>query len=581
MTRTRRAGFVLVLVAIVAWAGSGCTVIPVSGPSTVNETGTGDPLSKPFQRMIAISPRPDWGPEETIKGLQAAMAAYADDPRVLPQYLTPEARSKWSASGPVTVIEEGFGFAYPNQRDSTETVQKITLKGRWVATIRPDDAYVPTGGPWEEPFELVKDEKGGYRVNRLPPGLLLTSADVARAYRATNLYYLNGSTQDRLVVDRVRLRLAPTKSFAQTILERLLKQPTESLQGGAVTTSFPAGAKIESVGWREERVVVNLSGPIDPLDLSAESTLRAQIRYSLTKNEVAKGRIIEILLDGEPYVMDRPESDETWLNDSGDTAYFVSKGAVHFLGKDGPAGTVAGPAGQPHAGYSHFALSKEKNALIAAKTSTGISVARLTQDEDWQQVIEGTDLTAPSWNRDGSLWTYDGEKEVVLRYDPAGGRPAEVVTAQAKLQGLDITRLRVARDGVRVVMTMGENTVQIAALAGKGAATMLVNLQLLTSTEGGDKILDLAWEDDEHLLMLVETEAGQILNQINVGDGETVGVPLKEPLKSLAALDDRVLAEAKKGKADRGNQIVELNPDRQTWTTKVDSEASTPLFPLG
>ncbi|MGV9377083.1 LpqB family beta-propeller domain-containing protein [Nonomuraea sp. NPDC003707] len=572
--RVWRLGAVFVIGVAVVCAGSGCTVIPVTGPLTVNEAGSGDPLSKPFHRMIAFPPDKTWNEEQTIRGLQAAMAAYADDPTILPQYLTQEARAKWSASGPVTVVDDAFEVVPPTEREGTEPVEKVTVKGRWVARIKEDDSYAPTAGPWVDSFELVKAEGGGYLVKSLPNGLLLTDSDVSRAYRATNLYYLNGNSPNTLVVDRVRLRLKPTETYAQTILQRLLKSPTSALQG-AVTTSFPLDTKVESIRSGEDRVVINLSGPLDTLDLGAEDSLRAQIRYSLNKNEIAKGRVIEIQVNGESYSIDRPDSDDDWLDATSDAAYYISKGAVHYMSKDGPAGSVPGPAGQERDGFHGFALSKD-GGYVAAQTSTGISVAALTQSGRWQEVIQGT-LTPPTWHRDGSLWTYDQTNSALLRYDPLSGKGPQRISAP-KLTGLDVTRLRIARDGVRVAVTTGQNTVQIGALTGGAAGMMLGNFQALTTTEGGNKILDVAWEDDEHLLVLVEGQAGQVLNEINVGDGEIEGVPLKEPLAAVAAVNDRVLAEAKTAK---GNQIMELGQDRQSWTPKIESGASTPLFPLG
>jgi hypothetical protein len=580
MTTTRRFGAVVAIAATVACASSGCTVIPVSGPYTVSEVGAGDPLTKSFQRMIAIPPQEGWGPEETIRGLQAAMAAYPDDPTILPQYLTAEALAKWSPAGPVTVIEDGFEVVPQTPRDSTGAVEKLQVKAQVVASIKEDDSYAPTAGSWDRPFDLVKVQGHGYRVRSLPTGLVLTDSDVMRAYRPTNLYYMSGNSQKQLVVDRVRLRLKPTESFAQTILERLLKPQTAALEGGAVTSSFPPGTKIESVRWSgEERVVINLSGPIDANDLSTEDSLRAQVRYSLSKNEVAKGRVIEMQLDGEPYFIDRPESDEGWLDDSGDSAYYVSKGAVHYMGKDGPAGVVPGPAGQPRDGYSNYTLSKEGTTtpFVAATTSTGISVAKLAPEGQWQEVIQGTGLTPPTWHQDGSLWTYDTKNGFLLRYDPATGRGPERVSAP-KLQGLDVTRLRIARDGVRVAVTTGKNTVQIGALTHDVSGTMLGNFQSLTTTETGKEILDVAWADDEHLLVLVRIKAGQILSQINVGDGETVGIPLEDQLTRLAAAGGRVLGEFS---TDQGVKVMELNQDRQSWTAKIEQGAGTPLFPLG
>ncbi|MGR6923701.1 LpqB family beta-propeller domain-containing protein [[Actinomadura] parvosata] len=573
---TRRLGVVLAVVAATVLAGSGCSVIQVTGPYTVNDNqGGGDPLNKPFQRMIAIAPQPGWGPEDTIRGLQAAMAAYADDPSVLAGYLTPEARAKWTAAGPVTVIQDAYEVAVPPPRES-ETTVKVSLKGHYVALINEDDSYKPTAGPWERPFELVKMPEG-YRVSNLPQGLLLTESDVARAYRPTNLYYVNRSTQDRLVVDRVRLRLKTTETFAQTVLERLLQPPTEALRG-AVTSSFPAGTKIESIRSGEDRVIINLSGPLSSLDLTATTTLTGQIRNSLSTNEIAKGRTIEIVVDGETYTTDRPDSDDRWLDDDvGDSAYYVSKGAVHYLTKEGRGGAVAGAAGEQRDGYDHFAVSAGPNPLIAARTSTGISVAGIAPEGVWQEVIRGDDLTPPTWNRDGSLWTYDGKNGVLLKYDPSRNR-VEPVEVPEELDKLDVNQFRIARDGVRVAVTTGEETVQIGALTGEGAGTKLGNLQFLTTTDTGNEIRDIAWRDDEHLLVLVESTAGQTLNEINVGDGETTGVPLKDRLQSVAAFKDQVLAEVA---TDNGNKLMVLNQDQQTWTAKIDSDAGTPLFPLG
>ncbi|SDH76392.1 LpqB family beta-propeller domain-containing protein [Nonomuraea jiangxiensis] len=573
VTRTRWLGVVVAVTVVVAVGSTGCAVIPVTGPHSVADAGGGDPLSKPFQRMIAIRPQKGWSPAQLIRGLQAAMAAYPDDPKILPSYLTPNALAKWDPSGPVNVIEDGFEVLPPGPRDGSDAVLKVSLKARWVAKINEDDSYVPTIGDWDGgAFELVKDAEDNYRVNDLPRGLLLTASDVARAYRATNLYYLSRNPQDpRLVADRVWLRLKPTESFAQTILERLIEPPTSALQGGAVTTSFPPGTQVKSITHGDDRVVVNLSGGLDPV---RDESLLAQIRYSLNRNEVAKGRTIEVQVDGEVYGLDQPNSDERWLDDSSDTAYYVNRGAVHYLGKDGPAGTVQGPAGEPREGYSGFALSREGDGLIAARTSTGISVAGLTQEGRWQEVIRGADLTAPTWHRDGSLWTYDRQNAALLRYDPAGGGGAQRVTFP--LKGLDVTRFRIARDGVRVAVTTGKNTVQIGAFIEGAGGTQPGNFHMLTTTEIGEKILDLAWEDADHLLVLIENKAGQILNQVNVGDGETVGVPLKEALGSLAAQGDRVLAAT-----DDGAKVVELNQDQKTWTAKIESDGGAPLFPLG
>ncbi|MCK2221170.1 LpqB family beta-propeller domain-containing protein [Actinomadura sp. ATCC 31491] len=578
MTRTSRIRAAAAAAAAVVLAGSGCSVIPVSGPYMVNDSGSGDPLSKPFQRMIATRPQPGWSAPDVIKGLQAAMAAYADDPTVLPQYLTPEALKSWSPAGAVTVLDDTWNWNFDlGEQDGTEAVQKVSVKAPQIARIEEDDTYVPQAGDWTRTIELVKVEGAGYRVRSLPPGLVLTKSDVDRAYRPTKLYYLGGGGQHRLVVDSVRLRLKPAKTYAQVILERLLKAPSAALQG-AVGTGFPAGTRIESVrSGEDERVVVNLSGPIDTLDLSGEDALMAQIRYSLNNNDVAKGRVIEVQVDGEQYSVSQPNFDQGWLDNGANADYYVTKGAVHYMTNEGPGGAIAGPAGQPREGYSNFALSKQGD-LVAAQTSTGISVTPATQEGQWQEVIQGApqDLTAPSWHRDGSLWTFDRKNGVVLRYDPATGRPAQRVAAPG-LKGWDVTRLRIARDGVRVVLTTGENLVHVGALTQAGGLK-LSNVRVLTARDTGGVIEDLAWRDDEHVLVLVKRQAGQILNEIDIGDGDVTEIPLKNRLTRVAALNEHVLAQAESDKGQ--SQILELSQD-QSWTTKIESDAETPLFPLG
>ncbi|HEX4814292.1 MAG TPA: LpqB family beta-propeller domain-containing protein [Nonomuraea sp.] len=575
MTRTSRLWAAVALAAAVVLGGSGCTVIPVTGPYPVDDAGGGDPLSKPLQRMIATLPQPHWTPVETVKGLQAAMAAYPDDPATLLKYLTPEAQRSWTPSGAVTVLDDALDFQQ-NPVDADESARTVSLKGKLVAAIEEDDTYVPHSESWSRPFELVPAQGGGYRVRNLPDGLVLTKSDVERAYRATKLYYLNGNTQDRLVVDNVRLRLKPTKTYAQIILERLLKAPSAALRGAA-TSSFPGEATIESVrSGEDERVVINLSGSFDPLDLSSEHAIMAQIRYSLNNNDVAKGRGIDVMVDGELYSSYRPGSDQGWLDNGGGKPFYVSKGAVHYLTEKGPGGAVPGPAGEPREGYTDFAVSKQ-GTMIAAKTPTGIAVADLIPQGQWQEVILGApgDLTAPSWHRDGSLWTFDRKNGVVLRYDPAGRRGPERVSAPG-LEKLDVSDLRIARDGVRVVVVSGKDTVvQIGALTG----AMLSNFRKLTYTQLGEEIQDVAWRDDEHVLVLVKGKAGRRLNEINVGDGEITEIPLQDKVEAVAALNERVLAEAEAGNG-QGSKLLELNKD-QGWTAKVDTDANSPLFPLG
>ncbi|MGI5269303.1 LpqB family beta-propeller domain-containing protein [Nonomuraea sp. CA-218870] len=586
MTRSRRlraAAFALALFTAVA----GCAVIPVGGPFPVDEAGSGDSVTVPFQRMVAVAPQPDWGPQQVVEGLLAAMAAYHDDPSVLPGYLTEEARRVWKPDGAITVIDNSFRFGeLIEDKEKRETA--VTVQGNKIAQINEDDTYVPVSRS-DDPkitrqFTLVKDASGAYRVNGLQQGLLLTDADVRRAYRPTNLYYLNGSSgadpqPDRLVVDRVRLRIDPDKSFAQTIIERLIEGPTSALQG-AVGNEFPDGVRVRWIRSSEDRVLINVSGPFNPLSTFTQG-IQAQLRASLSSNNLANGRTLEVLLDGEQFFssgsLTVPANlPESWLGSEDKQVFYTSDGAVFILAPDGEGHPVTGPAGQPSEGYTGFAISKDRDRIAARSAAGGIWVTRHSPDGRWQESIPGPDLTDPSWHRDGSLWTFDRRNDAVIRSHPVVGRGPERIAAPA-LRGQDVTSLRMARDGVRVAVTVGDSEVQVGALTGGGGNAMLSNFQTLTTVSGGDEIVDIAWSDGGHLLVLVQTKAGQFVNEINVGDGEAAQLPTtSKRLKRLAALGDAILATT-----EESNEILEYSRDKRTWTPKPATAVDHPLFTLG
>ncbi|NRQ34758.1 hypothetical protein HII36_23410 [Nonomuraea sp. NN258] len=550
--------------------GTGCTVIPVGGPAVPYVAQGRDSLTKPFHRMVAIEPQPDWTPEQTIRGLQAAMAAYPDDPATLQKYLTPEARATWQPTSTVVVLENAFEVGDQDPRDTDETVRKVQIVGTQAAVIEHDDTYRPAERKETIPFTLVKDPKGGYRVSSMPDGLLLTVADVARAYRPTKLYYVAG---DRLVADRVWLRLKAAQPFAQTIIERLLNEPSSALVG-AVGSGFMPGTKVESVRSGEDNVVINLKGPVG---FDRRQEILAQLQASLYKNDIANGRTIEVHVNGEPYATDK-DIDPGWLdNDSGD-AYYQDKGALHRLpakaDEDGPL--VGYTAGKPDTEYTDFALAKRSIGLVAAKGPDGISVTSLNEERPWQQVIQGDKLTPPTWHRDGTLWTFDQRNGVVLRWDPEGVRR---VSAPG-VAGLNVTRLRIARDGVRVAVTKGDTLVEVGALA-LPSALMIGNVRQLFKADSGETIRDVAWRDGERLLVLTKSNAGPNLLEINVGDGSKREIPLKDDLRSLAAMPDMILAEAKPKENKDGGVILEFIEEQQSWTPRSTANAHDPVFPLG
>jgi hypothetical protein len=569
-----------------AWAAAamliamvcGCSVVPVGRAGGGEDSPVGDPMSKQFVRMVAFPPRPEWTPEQVVQGLLAAMAAYPDDQATLAEYLTPRARAAWKPAGPVTVVQDASKLEADEERGTA------TLTGVQIAGIESDDRYVPVTGGGQRTFKYTL-KKGVntsgqtvWLIDSLEDGLVLTAADVERSYRPAKLYFLNGGSSSdgrgSVVSDSVRVRLRPDENLAETIVRRLLKGPSSALRG-AVTSAVPENLSVESVTATDERILIDLDGFVDLASLDLDG-MKAQFAWSL-RTLASGNRPIELQRDGEPLAAGLGsialEDYKSWGSDHGSgTAYYTSGGEVRWMsGGDGPGNPIHGPAGQRNE-YADLALAAGADT-VAGVAKDGIVVTPDTPEGTWQRVIQGDRLTGPSWHRDGSLWTYDRRAGTVLRSTADPAQPPVRIAAPA-LDGLDVTDLRIARDGVRVAVRIGSGEIRVGAVTGGGSAMMLGNFQSLLKVPDEQQITDVAWRDDEHLLILISSsKAGPSVQEVNVGDGKAAVLTLADKrVKSIAASGARILAGT-------GQEIIEYKD--QGWTTNVKEGAQYPIFPLG
>ena len=590
-----RGAAVLVTAVSLVCAGSGCAVISTGGsPASLLEAGEGDPLSVPFQRMVPIAAQPDWTPEQVVRGLQAAMASF-DDPKreILGGYLTPEARATWKPDGPVTVLEDGVRFTSPEKGQGiAENSATVVMEGTKIAVIDDDGRYLSARKQIMRSFDLVKTP-AGYRVSRLDDGLVLTAADVRRAYRPANLYYLNGHPASggigSLVVDPVRLRIDPRRTFAESIVDRLLQGPSSALQG-AVNTAFPAGMRVQEIKTLEDVVVIDLVGSF--ADRSADSALAAQLQWSL--RDVAKGRSLEVTLNGEQFsdsgrLLITPKQYDNWVPAPDETFYYASGGRMTRMDKSGIVTTLPGTAGEKkNETYIDPAISAGGRPIqyIAVKVGKrGIWGSQVDDQQPWKEWITGTDLTSPAWNMDGSLWVVDRTSPAtsqVIRYDKDELLPKRVIKA-VDLETTWVDRFEIARDGVRVAaVTADANgmSVQVGAIVGTGDNQRLDHFQALPITDGTkqEKVLDLAWRDPTHLLVLVGSKANRTVKEVDIGDGRVTTVTSDTRINSITALGERMLA----GAGDDGGdpEVLEFDGVKREWETKAQN-AKWPAFSLG
>ncbi|MCG5218450.1 GerMN domain-containing protein [Streptosporangium soli] len=303
--RVGAAGLALALV----WAGASCAVIPTGGPPvSYEEQVQGDPLRKPYVRVVATEPRSEWTPQQVVSGFLNAMASL-DDPgwKIARKYLTAEAARGWRPQVGVTVYDKGQIVKVPLPPDDAMETE-VTLKGAVTGSIDGEGKYRARSRPGGESnlqsFPLIKTPQG-WRITEVLNVLLLTEADIRRSYRPVKLYYLD-HLQKGLVVDEVRIPVDPAQDFAESMVRRLLDGPTGTLKD-AVSNALPAGTELRRVFTEDDKIIVDLNEAAANAISSgarggAVDAMAAQIGWTL--NQLTERWEVEVRVNGEPFYPD-------------------------------------------------------------------------------------------------------------------------------------------------------------------------------------------------------------------------------------------------------------------------------------
>lgn len=591
--RTRKAGTVVLAAAVVLGA-SGCSVIPTGGKSvvTVDDNRKGNPLGDPYARVIAMPPNAGWSPQEVVTGFRAAMASLDDaDFKIARQYLTGDFADKWNPHSGVTVYRQGeYERFSPLGEKDTRT--QITLKGTKTAMIDQDGRYRPSGGSLNQPFTLARGAGGEWRISAAPDGLLLSEADVARGHLPVDLYFLDSQWKG-LVVDQVRVPIDPSANFAKTTVERLLRGPSSSLKG-AVHSAF-AGIRLIDVTTESNRVVVDLSGRVDPELINPMSAQLAATLAALTKG----GWGFEVTVNGEPYYPDTPlrvdaqehSNFDPWTTPDAVASFYLADGALWLLDKENIGRPVPGRAGQKGNELTLPAISGQPVQQVAALSKDGrsVSVAPLAAGGEWRVWVTGESLIPPSWDRYHTLWTVDRSNDhtsIVTRHDSDNKQRYRV--SAPDLETVYVKSLKVARDGVHVAVVvrdgLGEQ-VQVGTVIGERGDTRITNLQTVVESEGNRTIKDIAWKDGKTLYALTGTS--ELLEASITAEPKPLAFDSRIGIESIAALDSVLLAGAKDAQDNR--QVLYWTSTK--WEPLVKNESgstdftengpSAPAFPLG
>ncbi|KAB2351502.1 LpqB family beta-propeller domain-containing protein [Actinomadura rudentiformis] len=518
--RTRRPSIVTaaLLMVCVSAGATACATVPSGGRVVSGKSADrAEQADDPYVRLIPVRPRPGWSPAQIVSGFLYASASFDDGQKVAREYLAGNTGWKLGTRPAVTVF--GDARFEPRIEKMSDTQATVKLAGKQLGAINTDGQYTADPRDVVVSFQLTRTQPGTWRITGLPTegqvGLLLTKADVDRAFRSMNLYFFTPD-QRRLVPNGVFLPLANRRHLATHLVRALLSGPTSWLSP-AVKSAFPANTKLLGGGVDIDKDVatVNISREAaggDPERMSAQLswTLRQlseikQWRLKIDGDEVAPDghEGVQPIRSWQEYAPDGNLSEEL---QSVETPYFIGeKGLLSGLssGEANPltqslAYRLVRPAVAPDK-MEAAGLSPDRSQVLLTKSLIGAREVQtlLTHQQP------GSRFTAPTWDRNNQLWVVETAKKKSWLWVRKRGQPFQRVEHWG-LGGREVLALRVARDGVRaaaIVKVDNRTQVQLGRIAYDAKGAIDAGVFLPVSSELVDAI-DLSWRDYGTLAVL-------------------------------------------------------------------------------
>lgn len=507
-----------------------CATVPTGGPVlTGHPLENSDPLSDPYVRMIAKPPQPGATEKDIVEGFLRASATLDRGQSVAREYLAGGLPHGWRPDGRVTVYDSPDDYdlrVLPGKAASAGQTATVELSARHVADITPDGDYIATtSGAMTERFQLT-NVRGQWRITGLPPdalaGLLLSRADVARAFRPLNLYFYDPREQT-LVPDSIMVPVQARSELATTLVRALLHGPTAWLSP-AVRTTFPSGTTLRgSAPLNGGTVTVNLGGAVTGKSSAELSMMSAQLVWTLRQlpemrqmNLQVNGATVDVPGGsgdgGTPQSTDFADRDPSGLQGGESQPYFVRDGRVYLLAgaKETPAD---GPAGSGVASLRHPAVSFDQTyAAALSENGDRLYVAGLSDGGKLVERYRGRALTPPSYDRYGDVWFADrrgsGKSDVYLLE-----RTMKRLTVTSDfLNTSDVRALRVARDGTRVAALVGTgdtSKIMIGPIIWQGGGKVQIGQMRQIGTDLA-QVSDIAWRDADTLVALGQGPRGAV-----------------------------------------------------------------------
>jgi hypothetical protein len=478
---------------------SGCAQLPQGGP-----VGTSEPLAGNDNQVnytfTPSGPSDGDSPEEIIRGFLTAGTGVQDDYATAREFLTEDAAAAWQPTAR-TLVYTSEPTLVPSATDNVYTVQ---MEVESVVDDRGIMNRMPANTTEAAEFE-VTEEDGQWRITRAPAGVVLETTQFRALFGSHELYFYDQSYQ--YAVPDVRWFLNRPGTAAD-IVDALLNGPAPYLEG-AVRTAFQSGSELA-------RPSVPISGGAAKVDFTQQTfegtdgltRRRMQQQLELTLGGLNNVSTVDLSVDLDPIDLG-PTPDgfvAARVNPSvGSTQVAVADGQLVYYEGDAavPVGGLRIDAGEPPAlpamsldGTRFAFLNPERDQMRTADT-----------DGFQRLVLQGRDLTRPSFDLSGWVWTVDHAQGTrVMAIDAGTGGAGDEATREISAEWIGdrhVSALRISRDGTRAAIVAGEGESNHLYLAGvirdsEGVPRGLGNPVRLEPTV---PITDVTWLSDQELVV--------------------------------------------------------------------------------
>ncbi|TXS14948.1 hypothetical protein EAO70_17955 [Streptomyces sp. adm13(2018)] len=599
-----------------------CGGLLVTGCATMPDSSDVQPVKGVNQgdsqvRVYAVAPRDNADPDDIVDGFLEAMTS--DDPgfATARKYLTAQAARTWKPEQSITVLTTAPDRDQADRNaDPDNQGRAYPLSGRKIATVDARHAYQPISpAKYFQSIHVVQQPTANgkgkeWRIDSLPPGLVLGEADFLRNYRSVNKYYF-ASGEDLVVADPVYIRqrqdpVTRMDPVTQTV-RALLEGPTDWLKP-AVDSSFPSGTELRKgvtalTPDDQSTIKVPLNAKADLVGGEPCRRMAAQLLFTLRDLTSVNAEQVELQGSrgqslcrlGKGQAAD--EFAPVRPTDRDENPYVVDEHHKLMMlvvgGKEAnePA-PVPGPLGKGTVKLGSVAVDRgETRAAGVSETGRELYVSSITTEEAAappvlrSKAVRPDDrLSAPSWDGRGNLWIADRDPAAPQLWMVPGGTgdPVKVRTPPWLADDARIESLRVSADGVRIALVVtrdGDTTLQIGRVQRdtSGDEPVVSVLDFQPAAPRMESVTAVSWAGPSRLVV-VGREAGGV-QQIRYlqTDGSTSATSVLPGLNGVTSV-----AAPHQGSvplvADSGNDgIVRLVPGTN-WQPVLKAGTS-PVYP--